>query len=87
MFLKVHSITSTPEFRLYGFRHFKVVLQLSSRLLTAEARVRAEVSPCVTCGVKVALKQIFSEYFWFPLSTSLSSALKDNLYSEICFEG
>jgi hypothetical protein len=34
--------------------------------LTAEARVRARVDPCVICGGQSGTGQVFSEYFGFP---------------------
>jgi hypothetical protein len=34
--------------------------------LTAEARVRARVNPCGTCGGQSGTGQVFSEYFGFP---------------------
>jgi hypothetical protein len=44
---------------------------VSRRSLTAEDRVRSWVNPCVGFVVeKVALGQVFSEFFGFPLSIS-----------------
>jgi hypothetical protein len=41
---------------------------ISRQDITAEARVRAQVSPCEICGGKVAVRQIFSEFFGFTVS-------------------
>jgi hypothetical protein len=41
---------------------------ISRRPLTAEARVRSQVSPFGIWVDKVALGQVFPEYFGFPLS-------------------
>jgi hypothetical protein len=41
---------------------------VNGKPLTAEARVRSQASQCAICDDTVASGQIFSEYFYFPLS-------------------
>jgi hypothetical protein len=43
---------------------------VSQRLLTAESRVRAHSSSCGVCGGRIALGQVFLEFFGFILSIS-----------------
>jgi hypothetical protein len=47
------------EVELWLYHEGILSLTVSLRLLTAEARFRDQVSPCRTCGDKVALGQVF----------------------------
>jgi hypothetical protein len=43
---------------------------MALRPVTAEARVRARVSPCGICGVQSGSETVFSEFFGSPMSAS-----------------
>jgi hypothetical protein len=57
---------------------------VSRRLLTAETRNRVQVAPCAICGGQVALGQIFSESFSFPLLISLHRC---SIFTHVSSEG
>jgi hypothetical protein len=54
--------------------------------LTAEARVRARVNPCVICGGQSGTGQDFSEYFGFPCKYIIPTLLHIHLSPprEVC---